>query len=124
MKNRNQRPHGELKPIEPAPRFWGIVTTDLITGLPLSNGFDAILTFTDKRGKMKHLAPTTSSLDTAGFAQLFLEHVWKRHGTADKIITDRGPQMSSRSFKENRPENSNVHDKGSLRSQRSIIEMS
>ena len=100
MKNRNQRPHGELKPIEPAPRFWGIVTTDLVTGLPLSNGFDAIVTFTDKRGKMKHLAPTTSALDTAGFAQLFLDNVWKRHGTADKIITDRGPQMSSKSFKD------------------------
>ena len=100
MKIRNQKPHGTLKPIDPTPRPWGVVTTDLITGLPLCQGYDAIWTATDKRGKIKHIAPTVSTLDTAGFAKLFLEHVWKHHGTSDKIISDRGPQMSSRSFKD------------------------
>ena len=100
MKNRNQKPHGTLKPIDPVPRFWGIVTTDLITGLPPCQGFDSIITFTDKRGKMKHVAPTVTTLDSKGFAKLFLDNVWKRHGTADKIISDRGPQMSSKSFKD------------------------
>ena len=100
MKNRNQKPHGELKPIDPTPRFWGIVTTDLITGLPECQGYDSIITFTDKRGKMKHLAPTTATLDSAGFAQLFKDNVWRLHGTADKIISDRGPQMSAHSFRD------------------------
>jgi hypothetical protein len=100
MKNRNQKPHGALKPIDPTPRFWGVVTTDLITGLPPCKGFDSIWTATDKRGKIKHIAPTTATLDTTGFVQLFLNHVWKLHGTSDKIISDRGPQMSSRSFRE------------------------
>ena len=98
MKNRTKKPHGTLKPIDPVPRFWGVVTTDLVTGLPMCKGFDAIFTATDKRGKIKHIAPTTSSLDSAGFVQLFLDNVWKLHGTSDKIISDRGPQMSSRSF--------------------------
>ena len=100
MKNRNQKPNGTLKPIDPIPRFWGIVTTDLITGLPPCQGFDSIITFTDKRGKMKHLAPTVTTLDSNGFAKLFLDNVWKRHGTADKIISDRGPQMSACSFRD------------------------
>jgi len=100
MKNRNKKPHGTLKPIDPVPRFWGVVTTDLITGLPMCKGFDSIFTATDKRGKIKHIAPTTSTLDSAGFAKLFLDNVWKHHGTSDKIISDRGPQMSSRSFRD------------------------
>ena len=100
MKNRNQKPHGTLKPIDPVPRFWGVVTTDLITGLPPCKGFDSIFTATDKRGKIKHIAPTTSTLDSAGFVKLFLDNVWKHHGTSDKIISDRGPQMSSKSFRD------------------------
>ena len=48
MKNHNKKPHGTLKPIDPAPRFWGVVTTDLITGLPPCKGFDAIFTATNK----------------------------------------------------------------------------
>jgi hypothetical protein len=49
---------------------------------------------------MKHLAPTTSTLDSQGFVKLFLDNVWKLHGTSDKIISDRGPQMSARSFRD------------------------
>ena len=45
---------------------------------------------------MKHVAPTTATLDSKGLYQLYLTHVWKLHGTSDKLITDRGPQFSSR----------------------------
>jgi len=100
MKNRNKKPHGTLNPIDPTPRFWGVVTTDLITGLPPCKGYDSIFTATDKRGKIKHLAPTTATLDSTGFVKLFLDNVWKLHGTSDKIISDRGPQMSAHSFRD------------------------
>lgn len=91
-----RKPHGKLLPIDPTPRFWGIVTSDLITGLPPCKGFDAIWTATDKRGKMIHVAPTTSTLDSEGLYHLYLQNVWRLHGTQDKIITDRGPQFASR----------------------------
>lgn len=95
-----KKPHGELKPVDPVPRFWGVVTSDLITGLPPCKGFNAIWTATDKRGKMVHIAPTTDTLDSEGLAHLFLERVWRLHGTADKLITDRGPQFASRFAKD------------------------
>jgi len=100
MKNRNKKPHGMLKPIDPVPRFWGVVTTDLITGLPLCKGYDSIFTATDKRGKIKRLAATTATLTSKGFVKLFLDNVWRFHGTSDKIIADRGPQMSAHSFRD------------------------
>ena len=96
MKIRPKKPHGFLKPIDVNPGLWEVVTSDLVTGLPPCKGFDAIWTATDKGGKMKHIAPTTSSLDSEGLYHLYLNHVWKLHGTSKKLITDRGPQFASR----------------------------
>ena len=95
-----RKPHGTLKPIDPTPRPWGVVTSDLITGLPTCQGYDAIWTATCKATKAKHIAPTTSTLDSRGLYQLYLENVWKLHGTSDKLITDRGPQYASHFAKE------------------------
>jgi hypothetical protein len=94
-----KKPHGQLKPIDVAPRPWGVVTSDLITGLPPCKGYTAIWGATDKRGKMVHIAPTTDELDSEGSERLFMDKVWKLHGTPDKMITDRGPQFSSRFVK-------------------------
>jgi hypothetical protein len=91
-----KKPHGELKPIDPTPRPWGVVTSDLITGLPPCHGYTAIWTVTDKRTKMIHIHETKDTLDSEGLYHLYLRRVWSAHGTSDKLITDRGPQYSSR----------------------------
>ena len=100
MKIRPKKPSGHLKPIDVNPGLWKVVTSDLITGLPLCKGYDAIWTATDKGGKMKHIAATTSTLDSKGLYHLYLEHVWKLHGTQDKLICDRGPQYASQYSRE------------------------
>lgn len=91
-----KKPHGELKPIDPVPRPWGVVTSDLITGLPPCKGYTAIWTATCKRLKYIHIAPTHDTLDSQGLYFLYLDRIWKLHGTSDKLITDRGPQFASR----------------------------
>ena len=95
-----KKPHGELKPIDVAPGPWKVVTTDLVTDLPLCDGYDSIWGCTDKHTKMIHLAPTVKTLDSEGANHLYLDRVWKLHGTQDKIITDRGPQFASYHTKE------------------------
>ena len=95
-----KKPHGELKPIDPTPRPWGIVTSDLITGLPPCRGYDSIWTATCKGTKMVHINETKSTLDSEGLYHLYLRRIWSIHGTSDKIITDRGPQYSSRFARE------------------------
>ena len=40
------------------------------------------------------------TIDALGTAQLFLDHVWKRFGLPDTIISDRGPQFASKVFQE------------------------
>jgi hypothetical protein len=88
-------PSGNLMPNTIPTRRWQYATCDLIVGLPQSNGFNAILVAVDRLGKLCHMAPTTSQVNSEGIADLWLNHVWKHHGLSDGIISDRGPQFVS-----------------------------
>ena len=74
---------------------WVDVSADFITDLPLSNGFDSILTVVDHFSKETEFIPcnkTATALDTA---KLYLFHVWKDHGLPHTIVSDHGPQFAS-----------------------------
>jgi transposase InsO family protein len=88
-------PVGRLAPNSIPDRCWQVVTTDLITGLPESHGFDAIWVTVDRLSKRIHVAPTTGEVDSLGIARLFRDHVWRNHGLPDQIISDRGSQFVS-----------------------------
>ena len=88
-------PAGRLAPNTIPERRWQVVTTDLISGLPKSQGFDAIWVAVDRLSKRIRVAPTTSEIDSVGIARLFRDHVWRNHGLPDQIISDRGPQFVS-----------------------------
>jgi Chromo (CHRromatin Organisation MOdifier) domain len=69
---------------------------DLITGLPKSNGFDAILTIVDhgcSRGAI--FLPCTTTITGAGIAKLYLENMFRWFGLPCKIISDRDPRFTS-----------------------------
>ncbi|KAG8713777.1 hypothetical protein FRC09_018344 [Ceratobasidium sp. 395] len=95
-KHSNQVPPGLLNPIELPLRPWEEITYDLITQLPESEGFDAILTVVDRLSKMVHFIPTTSNATAIDVANLFVTYVWKLHGLPKKTISDRGPNFNSK----------------------------
>ena len=95
FKGSNTKPTGSAIPLQPSIMPWEDVSTDFITDLPLSNGFDSILTAINRFSKETKFIPcnkTTMALDTA---KLYLFHVWKDHGLPHAIISDRGPQFAS-----------------------------
>ncbi|QRV96371.1 Retrotransposable element Tf2 protein [Ceratobasidium sp. AG-Ba] len=94
-KHSNQLPPGLLNPIELPSRPWDHINYDLITGLPESEGFDAILTVVDRMSRMVHFIPTTSRASAVDVANLFVTYVWKLHGLPSKTISDQGPQFNS-----------------------------
>ena len=73
---------------------------DLITDLPLSDGFNSILVMVD-RGLMKGviLLPCNKMITAEQAANLLLENLYKRFGLPDKIILDRGPQFAAHAFR-------------------------
>jgi len=89
------KPVGKLTPnaIPSAP--WDVLTVDLITGLPLSQGYNAIIVMVDRFTKMVHVAPCHDTVTSEGVARLFRDNIWKHHGLPLQVISDRGPQFVS-----------------------------
>ena len=76
---------------------WICISMDLITALPKVVGnFDAIFVVIDRLTKQAHFLPTTSEVDAAGIADLFISAIWKLHGTPKEVISDRGPQFAAK----------------------------
>ena len=94
------KPAGKLVPTQIPKDIWEIITVDLITGLPESQGYDAILVIIDRLSKLLHALPTTGTVTSEGLARLFRDHVWKHHGLSEQVISDRGPQFVSKFMRE------------------------
>jgi RNase H-like domain found in reverse transcriptase/Reverse transcriptase (RNA-dependent DNA polymerase)/Integrase zinc binding domain/Chromo (CHRromatin Organisation MOdifier) domain len=72
------------------------IAMDLITGLPKSNGFDAILTIVDHGCSQGAIfLPCTTTITGTGIAKLYLENVFRWFGLPRKIISDRDPRFTS-----------------------------
>ena len=93
-KGSNMKPTSSAIPLQPSMMPWVDVSVDFITDLPLSNGFNSILTVVDCFSKETEFIlcnKTTMALDTA---KLYLFHVWKDHGLPHTIVSDRGLQFT------------------------------
>jgi transposase InsO family protein len=73
-----------------------MVAMDLITDLPISQGFDAILTITDHDcSKVALFIPCTKTIDSIGIAELYGRHVFWHFRVPKRVITDRDPCFCS-----------------------------
>ena len=95
-KSPRQKPHGTLHPLPIPPAPWSSVSMDFIVELPPSNGYNAIYVCVDRLTKMAHFSPTTTEITSEGTANLYLQHIFKHHGLPIDIISDRGPQFTSK----------------------------
>jgi transposase InsO family protein len=68
---------------------------DCVTGLPWSNGCDAIWVVVDRLTKERHLVPCRTDVDAKELANLFIAHIFRLHGLPLTIISDRGPQFAA-----------------------------
>src|SRR5258707_3128495 len=91
---------GKLIPNKVPSRCWQVISVDMIGELPDSKGYNAVLVVVDHLSKWIHTIPTVTSLDSAGVAQLFLEHVWHHHGLPEEVISDHGPTFVSNFLRE------------------------
>jgi hypothetical protein len=98
-KAKRHKPNGLLQPLPISKGPWSSVTLDFIVQLPESDGFNAILVVVCRYTKMAHFIPCRTEIDAAKTAQLFIDHVFRLHGTPDEIISDRGPQFASKFWK-------------------------
>ncbi|MBW0558244.1 hypothetical protein O181_097959 [Austropuccinia psidii MF-1] len=63
---------------------------DFITQSPLSNKFDSILSVVDRFSKIAIFIPTYGAITALELAQIFISHVFYKHGLPVSIVSDRG----------------------------------
>jgi len=69
---------------------------DLITGLPLLRGYDAILTIVDHGCSQGAIfLPCNATITRPQIAQLYYEHIYPWFGLPTKVISDRDPHFTS-----------------------------
>jgi hypothetical protein len=73
-----------------------VISMDLITDLPQSDGSDSILTIVDHNcSKAAIFLPCTKEISTEGVIDLYAKHVFPHYGVPWWIISDRDPHFVS-----------------------------
>ncbi len=72
------------------------IAMDLITGLPMQCGYNAILTIVD-HGCLRAAVflPCTDTITGPGIARLYLDHIYRWFGLPSHMISDRDPRFTS-----------------------------
>ena len=92
-----------LNPITPEAEAlpFQTIAMDFIVKLPISGGYDSILTITDHDcTKMMITIPCNEAISVEGVADLYLRQVFPRFGIPSKVISDRDPRFTSKFMKE------------------------
>jgi hypothetical protein len=93
------RPYGNLKQLPIPERPWNSISMDFIEHLPPSLGFTAILVIVDRLSKQAIFIPTHDTISSADLAQLFVLHVFSKHGVPSHVTSDRGSEFVSHFFR-------------------------
>lgn len=67
---------------------------DFLTGLHLSEGFNAILVIVDRLTKIRHLIACYGTTKALDLVRLYLGRAWRHHGLPNPIVSDPGPQFT------------------------------
>jgi hypothetical protein len=95
QKNNPTKPKPPLFPI-PSDNFtlpFTSVAMDFIVKLPLSNGYDSILTITDTFSKACIFIPCNKTIDAIRTALLYTTYVLPHYGLPSRIISDQDPRF-------------------------------
>lgn len=89
-------PAGTLQPLPTPRRPWSHLAVDFVTGLPPSKGNTVILTVVDRFSKSAHFIPLPKLPSAKETALALFHHVFRLHGLPVDVVSDRGPQFTSR----------------------------
>lgn len=93
------KPYGTLQQLPIPPRPWESISMDFIEPLPTSDGSDSILVVVDRFSKQAVFIPTVVTCTSEQLAQLFVIHVFSKHGVPSHVTCDRGSEFVSRFFR-------------------------
>ncbi|KAI2667311.1 Transposon Tf2-9 polyprotein [Labeo rohita] len=89
-------PAGLLQPLPAPQRPWSNLAIDFVTDLPPSNGFTTILSVVDRFSKGCRFIPLPKLPTAMETAEHLCNWVFRLYGLPEDILSDRGPQFTSR----------------------------
>ncbi len=89
-------PEGKLVPLPIPRRPWSHLRIDFATDLPSLNGFTTILVVIDRFSKACKLIPLRGLPTALETAEALFQLVFRNFGIPEDIVSDRGPQFTSR----------------------------
>uniref|UniRef100_A0A8C7TQH1 Gypsy retrotransposon integrase-like protein 1 n=1 Tax=Oncorhynchus mykiss TaxID=8022 RepID=A0A8C7TQH1_ONCMY len=89
-------PRGKLQPLPVPQRPWSHLSVDFLTDLPLSQGNTTVLVIVDRFSKSCRLLPLPGIPTALQTAEALFTHVFRHYGVPEDIVSDRGPQFTSR----------------------------
>ncbi|KAI2666686.1 Transposon Tf2-6 polyprotein [Labeo rohita] len=95
-KTPHQLPAGLLQPLPVPNRPWSHIAVDFITDLPSSHGQTTILSVIDRFSKGCRLIPFPKLPTAMETAEALCNSVFRFYGLPEDIVSDRGPQFTSR----------------------------
>jgi hypothetical protein len=98
-KSRTTKPVGPLHPLPVPDKRCDSVAIDFIGPLPPDEGYNSLVTFTDRSGSDIRIIPTTTTLTAEQLAKLFFEEWYCENGLPLDIVSDRDKLFISRFWK-------------------------
>src|SRR5262249_18725735 len=97
VKTEHQKSSGLLQEL-PLPEWkWERGTMDFVVGLPRTpKGYDSIWVIVDRLTKSAHFLPIKTTYTVAQYAQIYLDNIVTLHRVPVSILSNRGPQFTSR----------------------------
>ncbi|KAK3545988.1 hypothetical protein QTP70_018944 [Hemibagrus guttatus] len=89
-------PEGLLEPLSIPRRPWSHLSVDFLTDLPDSGGFTTVMVVVDRFSKGCKLIPLKGLPMALQSAEAMFHHVFRNFGLPEDIVSDRGPQFTSR----------------------------
>ncbi|KAK3547882.1 hypothetical protein QTP70_000339 [Hemibagrus guttatus] len=87
---------GLLKPLPVPRRPWSHLSVDFLTDLPDSGGFTTVMVVVDRFSKGCKLIPLKGLPTAMQSVEVMFSHVFRNFGLPEDIVSDRGPQFTSR----------------------------
>ena len=83
------RPYGLFKQLPVPEKPWNSISLDFIEKLlPSSSGYTAILVIVDRMTKQGLFIPTHDTITSLQLVQLFVLHVFSKHGIPNHVTSD------------------------------------
>src|SRR5882724_6127825 len=92
------KPYGLLKQLLIPAKPWNSISMDFIEKLPPSSGYTSILVIVDRLSKQSLFIPTHDTIMSQQLTQLFILHIFSKHGVPSHITSNCSMEFVSHFF--------------------------